>query len=219
MTIYKNSGLVLSMQSAIAAAKTITLATNAAPGVFTSVGHGYLDGDIILVRTSGMIEVNERVFVVANKAIDTFQLKNTATGAVGIDTTLFGVFSSGSAEKVTLATSIPGVQEFSPSGGEIEFLDTTTVSDTRKKQMVSGISAMSYGLTMMWDPSDTAQAAMQAAFETSSTKSFRIKWPDGRYAMFFGSVGFSGAPGGGNQGITTTQAAISMNGNATYGIP
>src|SRR5574338_652888 len=101
MAIYKNSGLILAMQSAIGTATTITAATNAAPGVFSSVGHALLDGDIILLRVSGMIEVNERMFAVVNKDTDTFQLKNAATGSVGIDTTDYGVFTSGTFEKIT----------------------------------------------------------------------------------------------------------------------
>jgi len=218
MAIHKNSGLVLAMQSAIATAKAITAATNANPGVFTCVTHGLVDGDIILVKASGMIEVNERLFSVLNKTADTFQLKNQATGSIGIDTLAFGVWDTGTLEKITLGTTIPGVSGFSPSGGEIKFLDTTTVSDTRDKQIVSGVTAMSYGMTIQWDPSDAAQAAMQTAFETSAARGFRVRWPNGRYMLFYGSVGFSGMPGGENQGITTTQAAIAMNGAPTFGI-
>jgi hypothetical protein len=218
-TIYKNSGLVLAMQSAAGTATAITTFTNANPGVAGATGHGLLDGDIILTTSVGMIEIDQRMFVVVNKTTDTFQLKNAATGAVGIDTTSYGVFTSGTFTKLTLGTTIPGVQEFSPQGGDIKFLDTTTVSDTRDKQIVGGISAMSYTMTLQWDPSDTAQAAMLAAFETSTAKGFRIKWPNGRYTMFYGSVGFNGMPAGGNQGVTTTQAAVSMNGLATHGIP
>ena len=219
MPIYTNSGLTLAMESAIAAAKTITAATNAAPGVFTSVAHGYLDGDIVLLEVDGMIEVDNRLFVIVNKATDTFQIKNTATGAVGIDTTNFGVFTSGTAKKVTLGTTIPGVQEFTPSGGEPKFVDTTTVSDKTDKQTVVGATAMSYGMTMQWDPSDTAQIAMLDAFAVRASKGFRITWPNGRYAMFYGSVGYAGAPGGGSQGVTTSPAAVAMAGNPTYGIP
>ena len=219
MTIYTNSGLTLAMQSAIGSATALTAATNAAPGVFTSVAHGLTDGNIILIRASGMIEVNERMFVVVNKSIDDFQLKNTATGAVGIDTTSYGVFTSGTFELITLGTTIPGCQEFSPSGGDIKFVDTTTVSDKVDKQTVVGATAMSYNMTLQWDPSDTAQIAMLNAFTTRTSKGFRITWPNGRYAMFYGSVGYAGLPGGSSQGVTTSPAAVSMNGAATYGIP
>jgi hypothetical protein len=219
MTIYTNSGLTLSMQSAAGTETALESATNAAPGVFGATGHGLLDGDVVLLRVSGMIEVNERMFVVVNKATDTFQIKNTATGAVGIDTTSFGVFTSGTFQKLTLGTTIPGVQEFSPSGGDIKFVDTTTVSDKVDKQAVVGATAMSYNMTLQWDPSDTAQIAMLNAFTTRTSKGFRITWPNGRYAMFYGSVGYAGLPGGSSQGVTTSPAAVSMNGAATYGIP
>lgn len=219
MTIYTNSGVTLAMQSAAATAAAITAGTNAAPGVFTATAHGLLDGDIILLTAVGMIEINERMFVVVNKTLDSFQLKNTATGAVGIDTTSYGVFTSGTFQKLTMGTTIPGVQEFSPSGGEIKFVDTTTVSDKVDKQQVVGATAMSYNMTMQWDPSDTAQIAMLAAFTTRTSKGFRITWPNGRYAMFYGSVGYAGLPGGSSQGVTTSPAAVSMNGAATYGIP
>lgn len=218
MPIYTNSGLVLSMQSAIGTATTIDSATKAAPGVFAAAAHPLLDGDVVLIRAAGMIEVNERLFVVVNKATGTFQLKNTATGAVGIDTTNFGTFTSGTFEKITLGTTIPGVQEFSPQGGDIKFVDTTTVSDTVDKQIVVGATAMSYSMTMQWDPSDAAQIAMLDAFTTRTSKGFRIRWPNGRYAMFYGSVGYAGLPGGSAQGVTTSPAAVSMNGAATYGI-
>jgi hypothetical protein len=216
--IYTNSGLVLSMQSAIAAAVTISAMTNASPGVFSATAHGLLDDDLILVR-SNVTQINERVFTVVNKDTDSFQLKNTATGDVGIDTSNFDVFTSGTFEKLTMGISIPGCQEFSPSGGDIKFVDTTTVSDTVDKQIVVGATAMSYNMTMQWDPSDSAQIAMLDAFTTRTSKAFRIKWPNGRAACFYGSVGYAGLPGGSSQGVTTSPAAVSMNGAATYTIP
>jgi len=214
--IYKNSGLRMNMQNAIAAAKTITAATNADPGVFTSVAHGFLDGEIILLEVEGMTQVNGRMFQVFAKATDTFQLEDK-DGISGINTLNFGSFTYGTAKKVTLGTTITGLQDFAPQGGDIKFLDTTTVQDTRDKQIVSGASAQSYGMTMQWDPTDVAQQAMIDAFEDGTQLGFRIMWPNGTFAMFYGSVGYSGAPGGSSQGVTTSPAAIAMNGNPTYG--
>ena len=217
MTIYTNSGLTMAMQSAIAAAKTITVATNAAPGVFTSVAHGFIDGDIILLTIDGMPTLNKRPFVVFAKAADTFQLADE-TGAAGMSTVGLGTFVSGTAQKVTMGTSITGCQEFSPSGGDAKMVDTTTVHDKTDKQMVVGASAMSYGLTMQWDPAAAGQKAMTAAFLASTSTVFRITWPNGRFVMFYGSVGYNGAPGGANQGVTTSPATVALKGNPTYGI-
>lgn len=214
MTIYTNSGLGMSMQSAAATAKTLVSVTKAAPGVFTCTAHGYANGDIVLITSEGMTEVNKRVFELASIATDTFQVVGP-DGATGLDTTNFGTFSSGTVSKLTMGTSITGCQGFSPSGGDIKFTDSTTVHDTYDKQIVSGANALAYTLEMQWDPASAGQQAMKAAFEARTSKAFKITWPSGAYVMFYGSVGYSGAPGGDKQGITTTQAAVSAEGNLT----
>ncbi|MDO9007223.1 MAG: phage tail tube protein [Thiobacillus sp.] len=214
MTIYTNSGLQMSMQSAIAAANTITAITNAAPGVFSCTANGYSNGDLLLLEIEGMTQLNKRVVEVVSVATDTFQIAGP-DGATGMDTTNFGTFTSGTAKKLTMGTSITGCQGFTSSGGDIKFEDSTTVQDTVDKQIVTGASALSYGLDLQWDPANAGQQAMQAAFEVRASKAFRIQWPSGAYVMFYGSVGYSGAPGGAKQGITTTNAAIAAEGNLT----
>jgi hypothetical protein len=217
MTIYTNSGLVMSMQSAIAAPKTITGATNADPGVFTSVAHGYNDGDLILLEVEGMPTLNKRVFQVYAKATDTFQLEDI-DGASGIDTILLGTFSSGTAKKLTMGTSITGVQEFSSSGGDPKFLDTTTVNDLSDKQTINGFTSQSYSMTIQWDPAAAGQIAMNAAFLLQSARAFKVQWPSGRYMLFYGTVGYNMVPGGPSQGVTVAPAAITFEGPPTYGV-
>lgn len=214
MTVHTNSGLKLYMQSAIAAGKTISAATNASPGVFTSAGHGYSNNDIVLLEVQGMTEVNGRLFKVVSIATDTFRIADV-DGTNGIDTTNYGIFTSGTAKKVTLGTTITGVQDFAPSGGDIKTVPTTTINDTVDTEIVVGATAMSYGLTMQWDPTNVAQQAMIAAFQTRANKAFKVLWPDGAFILFYGTVGYTGAPGGSNQGVTTSPAKISMLGPLT----
>lgn len=209
-----NSGIKMYMQSAIAAAKTITAMTNAAPGVFTSTAHGYANGDTVVLKTPGVNEINNGMFKIVNVAANTFNIADV-DGATGIDTTLFGVFSSGTAEKLTLGTGVSGVAEFSPSGGEIKTISATTVHDLVDVDIVAGATALSYGLTMQWDPANAAQQAMIAAFRTRANRGFKILWPDGAYALFYGTVGYTGAPGGGSQAITTSPAKVVMAGPVT----
>ncbi|MDP3213510.1 MAG: hypothetical protein Q8S73_05365, partial [Deltaproteobacteria bacterium] len=123
MTIYTNSGLQMSMQSAIAAANTITAITNAAPGVFSCTANGYSNGDLLLLEIEGMTQLNKRVVEVVSVATDTFQIAGP-DGATGMDTTNFGTFTSGTAKKLTMGTSITGCQGFTSSGGDIKFEDS-----------------------------------------------------------------------------------------------
>lgn len=57
--------------------KAITGATQADPVVITAVGHGYSNGDeIIISEIVGMTELNGNRYIVANQAANTFELKD-----------------------------------------------------------------------------------------------------------------------------------------------
>lgn len=214
MTIYTNSGLKLFMESAIAAPTTITAITKAAPGVFSAAGHNLVNGDFVLLEIQGMVELHGYLMKVVDVSAGVFGVADV-DGTTGIDTTLFSTFTSGTAKKVTLGTSITGVQEFSFSGGDIKTVDTTTVHDTVDTQIVVGASAQAADMTMQWDPSSAAQKAMLTAFKTRANKGFRVVWPDGASTLWYGTVGYTGAPGGGKQGVTTSPAKITMLGGLT----
>lgn len=72
----------------IAATKPITGATQANPCVITSAGHGYSDGDVIMISSVvGMIQLNDRLYTVANKTDNTFELS-------GVDSSGYTAYSS-----------------------------------------------------------------------------------------------------------------------------
>lgn len=72
----------------IAAPKSITGATQANPCVITSVGHGYSNGDVIMIESVvGMTQLNGRLYTVANKTDDTFELS-------GVDSSGYTAYAS-----------------------------------------------------------------------------------------------------------------------------
>lgn len=216
MTIYTNSGLAMAMQSAVGATKTLTAISQAAPGVFTGT-HDFIAGDLVLLEVQGMRQVNNRVFQVLSVSTTvSFQLE-AIDGTGALDTTLFSAFTSGTAKKVTLGTAVEGVQNFTSSGGEPKFVDTTTVHDLVDSQKVVGATARSFAMTFLWDPDNAGQQAMQTAFTADTPKAFKITWPSGKFMMFYGSIGFSGMIGGASQGVTTTPASVALLGAPTYG--
>jgi hypothetical protein len=62
-----------------------------------------------------------------------------------------------------------------------------------------------------------AGSAMLAAYKAAASKGFKITWPNGRTCMFYGTVGFTGMPGGGKQAVTTTTCAVALEADPTYG--
>ena len=93
--------------------KAITGITKANPGVVTCVGHGFANDDNVLIRdVTGMVEVNDHIYTVANKADDSFQLVD-AEGA-NIDSRAYTDYVSGGT--CALATGIVEAYNDFPNG-------------------------------------------------------------------------------------------------------
>jgi len=76
-----------------ATGKPITAASQADPCVITSSAHGFDDGEMVkIVGVKGMVELNDRIFTVANKTDDNFQLHND--NGANIDSSGFTEYTS-----------------------------------------------------------------------------------------------------------------------------
>ncbi len=207
-TVWKN--VAVAMQSALAAAKTLSAITKASPGVVTSTAHGYSNGDIVFLTVSGMYQLNDKPVRVANVTSNTFELE-------GIDTTLFDTFSSGTAEKVTLGTSITTATTVSSSGGNFDFIDSTTIHANAKSQLPGLPEATTFTMDHIWDVTDTGLLALKTASDNQAKRVFQFTFGTGGKKMLFaGYVGCSLLPGGSAQQMVTTQSVITMNGTPTY---
>ena len=203
------SNVAVAMQSAIAAAKTVTAVTLADPGVASSTAHGYTSGDYVVMTANGMTQINGRVFRVDNEITDAFDLE-------GEDTTLYDAFTSGSAQKLTLGTSIGTIRSITSSGGDFPFIDTTTIHDAVATQIPGTPSAATFSFENVWDVADTGLLAMRAASDVKAKRAFKFTFADGQIMVFNGYVGATLLPGGSAQDLVTTQTVITMHGLPTY---
>lgn len=216
MAVTKWSNVAIAMQSALAAAKTITAITKASPGVVSSTAHGYSNGDYVKLTVQGMWQLNARVFRVASVATDTFQLEDVS-GGTGISTASFDTFTSGTAEKITFGTSITTATSMNVSGGNFPMIDTTTIHGNQKSQVPGLPDALTATFDNLWDPTEAGQAAMKAASDAQAQRAFKFTFGTGGKIMVFdGYVGFAGAPAGQAQDKVTTQAVITCEGTPTY---
>lgn len=216
MAVTKWSNVAIAMQSALAAAKTITGITKAAPGVVTSTAHGYSNGDYVYLEVQGMWQLHSRVFRVCNVATDTFQLEDVS-GGTGISTSSFDTFTSGTAQKITFGISITTATSMNASGGNFAMIDTTTIHGNQKSQVPGLPDALSMTFDNLWDPTDAGQAAMKSASDAQAKRAFKYTFgTGGKIMVFVGYVGFAGAPAGSAQDKVTTQAVITCEGTPTY---
>lgn len=208
--VRKWSGVAVAMQSALAAAKTISGVTKADPAVVTATAHGYANGDYVLLVTQGMYQLDGKVVRVAAVATDTFQ-------AEGVDSTLFDTFVSGTAQKITFGTTLSSMTSVNASGGDFDFVDTTTIHQNVKTQIPGLANPLSYSFDNLWDMSDAAQLAMKAASDNQGQRAFKFVFGTGGPVMVFsGYVGYAGAPTGSAQDKVVSPAVITAFGTPTY---
>jgi hypothetical protein len=211
MTAQVWSNVAVAMESAAATPVAITGITKADPAVVAHSGADPTVGNYVVLIVEGMTEVNARVFRVATVSAGvSFELE-------GEDSTLYGTFGSGTFSELTFGTSLGTVRGVAVSGGEFDFVDTTTIHDKIMTQLPSIASALEFALENRWEPGNAALIAMRAASDAKAQKGFIFTFSTGALVVFYGYVGFVFAPGGSAQDLVTSPATITASGlNTNY---
>lgn len=197
-TITKWSNVAVSVQSAIAAAVAISAITKASPGVVTTgSAHGYTTGDYVLLTVNGMYQVSNRVFRISAASGSTFTLE-------GEDTTNYGTFTSGTVQKLTMGTTLSTLTSINASGGDFDFIQTTTIHDNVKTQIPGLPNPSTYTFDSFWDPSDAGLVALKAASDSQAQRAILFSFANGQKFVFNGYVGCSLAPTGAAQDLIKT---------------
>lgn len=207
-TTTKWSNIAIAVQSALAAADTITGITKANPGVATSTSHGISNGEYVLLTVQGMHQLDARVVRAANVTANTFELE-------GVDTSGFDTFASGTAEVITFGTSLTTATSINASGGDFDFIDVTTIHDSVKKQIPGMPNPATFSFENIWDVSDAGLVALKSASDSQAKRAVRFTFANGQKLVFGGYVGCSMLPTGGAQEVVKTSAVITMFGKPT----
>lgn len=214
-TVRKWSGVAVAMQSALGAAKTITAIAKGATATVTAT-HDFSAGDYVVFTVQGMNELNGRVFRVLSVST-TVSFVIEGASAASLDTTNYGTFTSGTCNKITFGTSITTATSMSASGGDFDFVDTTTIHDLVKTQTPGTANPLSYQFDNIWDASDAGQIAMKTASDAQAQRAFKFTFGTGGPIMVFnGYVGFTGAPTGSAQDKVVSPATVTAFGSPTY---
>lgn len=106
------------------AAQSIVSITNADPAVVEITGHGYSEGDTVLItNATGMTELNDRYFTISLQTTDTFELD-------GENSTSHGTYTgSGEAEKVEITRTVIETVDIPIPGESIDVFAGTAIQD------------------------------------------------------------------------------------------
>lgn len=202
-TVTKWSGVQIAIQSALAAADSISAITKANPGVVTATAHGMSNGNYAVHTILGMHQLDDMVVRLANVAANTYELE-------GLNTSLFDTFTSGTAEAITFGTSLVTATNVNASGGDFDFIDVTTIHDNVKKQIPGTANPATFSFENIWDPSDAGLLALKAASDASAKRAFKFTFANGKILVFTGYVGCSMLPSGSAQDVAKTSVVITM---------
>jgi len=214
-TVRKWSGVAIAMQSVLGAAKTITAIAVGATATVTAT-HDFSAGDYVVFDVLGMNQLNGKVCRVLSVST-TVSFVIEGTGGASLDTTGYNAFTSGTCQKITVGNSITTATSMSASGGDFDFIDTTTIHDLVKTQIPGSANPLSYSFDNQWDAADAGQIAMKTASDAQAKRAFKFTFGSGGPIMVFnGYVGFTGAPTGSAQDKVVSPASITAHGTPTY---
>lgn len=191
-----------------ATALTVTGITKANPAVVSyTAGTDPTNGTYVIMATAGMVELNNRVFRIANvnTSADTFELEDE-------DSTSYGTFSSGTATPVATFQSMTTVQDITASGGEPEYADVTTIHDKIRRRVPTVFSPSTYQFGCIFDPADAAMARLVAITKTRTPEAVVFVFSDGSEFAFFSYAAASGAPIGSAQEVVKTNVSLESQG-------
>lgn len=176
MAITLSTGSVIAIASTYGASFNMTAITNATEAVATlQAGHGVVVGDYLEV-TSGWDRLNSRIVRAKTVATNdvTFEGINTSSTAnypAGTGT--------GSIRRITAWSNLSQIQSVDPGGGEINYVDVTTVVDQVQKQIPTTRSPVTVSMTFFDDATLSWYNTVQAASESKVATGIRFTFPNG----------------------------------------
>jgi hypothetical protein len=209
MAVVKWSKVAVDVESTKSATLTITAISQNNPGqVTTQSAHGYSNGDWVVISAAGMTQVDGRVFRISGASASVFNLE-------GENTTNYDAFTSGSVFKITAWSGMQTATGLTASGGDYEFIDTTTIHSPVRTQIPGLASPATYTFENLWDPADTALLAFKTAADNQSQKVTRFSFAGGQKVVFNGYIGATLLPTGTAQDKVQTSVTITMFGRPT----
>lgn len=199
----------LSVSTAEAAADNISGITAANPPVVTATGHGITDGTVVTISgVGGMVEVNDRAFVVDSAATNSFELK-------GEDASDYTAYTSGGQAVAHTMAEVGNVTSLDGFDGEATETDTTHLR-SRAKEFFVGLQDFGNVTLQLQVVSDAGQAKLRSLKRFQEVGVFSITLSDGSRAAFRGYVKSFSFSGINPDGVVTGSVTIRVTGEPAW---
>lgn len=192
--------------STFAATTPITSITNANPAVVTSVGHGYVDGDLVMVQ-SGWEDIQDSVVKADQLTADTWSMVDVNTTS----TTLFVPGAgAGTASKISGWVTIPQVLTISSSGGDPKYTDVNPIAKRQGIVIPTGFNAAKIELTLGHDASNANYQTMLGISRAGTKVAFRMLLSGGEQTLGYGYMAVAEVPSMNQGQVNQVKCSISF---------
>ena len=200
------TNVTVEVQKTLEAADAISGITKANPAVLTTgAAHGWSNGDVIILDVTGMVELDGQAVRVANTTATTAELE-------GIDSTSFGTFVSGTAQKVATWDAFGLAQSFSVEQQSVDELDITTLKDAQRQIAYGLLSAVKGSIEALFEAADVALVNLRTATKAKSPRVFRLTFSDSSKAVFNALVAIGDAFSMEAGGVAKTSCSFTLQG-------
>jgi hypothetical protein len=203
------SDVQVNVESARAAALTISAITKASPGVVSYTGTDPVNGDLMLLRVTGIPDLDYLTARVASVdgTANTFALE-------GVDSTnMKGTFASGTASKLTFGTTADTITDVNWSGGEAADIDIRTIHNSRDRSVPGNFTPLKCATGNLWDPADPALIALRGYSNQKKAVGFEVIFATGAKVYMAAIPSTRLAPGGSAGAAVTTPVNLSVQGD------
>jgi len=205
----KTQGTRLRVASTSGSPVNITGITAANPAVVTAVAHGLATGDVVIIRgIVGMVQLNDRAFVVDNLTANTFSLR-------GIDSTGFTAYTSGGTVARQTLIDVAETSQIAGFDGQATEVDTTHLRSTTK-EYVLGLQDFGNVTLSMFTVSDAGQARLRALKAQGNAAAFAVTLSDNSVAAFMAFVRSFTFDVGGPDGTVQSQVQLRVTGEPAW---
>lgn len=202
------SKVAVAVQTALAPADTITGITKANPAVVSAAAHGMINGTYVLLKITGMRQLDYKVVRIAGVTTDAYQLE-------GVDSTLFDDFVSGTSEAITFGAQASTFQDVNASGGEAAAIGISTIHDDQDFEIPGNRSPMVFNFGSLWDPADPALVALKGFDERKTPGACMLTFATGARILLAAYFSAGLAPTGSSGQPVTTPVSFRLRGRLT----
>ena len=204
-------GATLSIATTYAANTAITAITNTNPGVAAAAAHGFVNGDLVEIK-SGWSSVNDRIVRVAASTTGNFSLEGQDTTDVLKNPAGSG---AGGARKISAWTQITQIMGFTTSGGDQQYTNFSFLEDDWERQLPTMKSAQSLQIEIADDSTLLGYIALKNASAKRLNVALRLALPNGSAIYYNGMVSLNETPTVSKGQVMQVTASMALTSQAT----